>query len=79
MPPTNHTSASSSGTVTATAKTSECSIATSKIGKYSFCEPIRSGDASGVGRHSRPTFWRMKLMPIAVISGASFGALRSGR
>src|SRR3954453_7889 len=40
---------------------------------------MRSGAASGVGRHSRPTFWRMKLMPIAVISGASLGAVRSGR
>ena len=29
--------------------------------------------------HSRPTFCRMKEKPTAVISGASFGALRSGR
>ncbi len=30
-------------------------------------------------RHSRPTFWRMNENPTAVISGASFGALRNGR
>ena len=30
-------------------------------------------------RQSRPTFWRMNEKPTAVISGASFGALRSGR
>ena len=29
--------------------------------------------------HSRPTFWRMNDKPTAVISGASFGAVRSGR
>ena len=29
--------------------------------------------------HSSPTFCRMKEKPTAVISGASFGALRSGR
>ncbi len=69
----------SSGTVTTTAKTSECSIPTPKMVKYTSWEPIRSGTLSGVGRHSRPTFWRMKLIPMAVISGASFGALRSGR
>ena len=28
--------------------------------------------------HSTPTFCRMKEKPIAVISGASLGALRSG-
>jgi hypothetical protein len=39
---------------------------------------MRSGTLSGVGRQSSPTFCRMKLMPIAVISGASRGALRSG-
>jgi hypothetical protein len=28
---------------------------------------------------SSPMFWRMKLMPIAEMSGASLGALRRGR
>ena len=28
---------------------------------------------------SRAMFWRTKLMPIAEMSGASFGALRNGR
>ena len=27
---------------------------------------------------SRATFWRMKLMPMAEMSGASFGAFRNG-
>ena len=76
--PTNQSSAISSGIVTPKAKTSERTTSTSRNVNSVFCEPIRSGAASGVGRQSRPTFWRMKLMPIAVISGASFGALRSG-
>ena len=42
--------------------------------------PIRSGTLCGEPpRQSRPTFCKMKEKPTAVISGASLGALRSGR
>ena len=46
--------------------------------KSVFWEPIRSGTDVGSGCHSAPTFWRMNDIPIAVINGASFGALRNG-
>ena len=55
-------------------------IDTPAIEKTSCWERIRSGMPScEPPRHSRPTFWRMKEKPTAVISGASFGALRNGR
>ena len=44
-----------------------------------FWEPIRSDAEVEPPFQSSPTFWRMKDMPTAVISGASFGAPRSGR
>ena len=40
---------------------------------------MRSGtEIADEPSHSTPTFCRMKEKPIAVISGASLGALRSG-
>ena len=44
------------------------------------CTLIRSGTLCGEPpRQSSPTFCRMNEKPTAVISGASLGALRSGR
>ena len=55
-------------------------ISTPPMTKISFCDRIRSGMPScEPPSHSRPTFWRMNENPTAVISGASLGALRSGR
>ena len=45
-----------------------------------FWDPIRSGTRRGQPPYqSETTFCRMNDIPIAVISGASFGALRNGR
>ena len=55
-------------------------ISTPPIVNSSCCDRIRSGMPScEPPRHSRPMFCRMKEKPTAVISGASLGALRSGR
>ena len=44
------------------------------------CAPIRSGTLCGEPPcQSRPMFCNMNENPTAVISGASLGALRSGR
>ena len=76
----NAVMAISSGMVTPTASTSPLVISTPPIVNSSFCESIRSGMPScEPPSHSRPTFWRMNEKPTAVISGASLGALRSGR
>ena len=73
-------SRSTSGTVTATASTSPRSIVTPRIVKTCCWASIRSGTLDcEPPLHSRPTFCRMNDMPTAVISGASFGAERSGR
>ena len=64
--------------MTTTAKTSARTISMLEIEKTPRFFSIRSGGLSGWPRHSRPTFWRMNDMPMAVMSGASFGALRSG-
>ena len=55
------------------------SIVTPKIVTTVCCALMRSGmPTCEPPFHSRPTFCRMKEKPTAVISGASFGALRSG-
>ena len=70
---------SSSGIVTPTDSTSAFSIVTPKIVKSVCCAFTRSGTPCWLPPfHSRPTFCRMNDMPTAVISGASFGALRNG-
>ena len=77
---TNAPSRSRSGTVAATASTSPCVIVTPAISKRCFCDSMRSGAARCCGPSQRmPTFWRMNENPTAVMSGASFGALRNGR
>ena len=51
-----------------------------KIVKTFCCAWIRSGTLDGEPpSQSSPTFCRMNENPTAVISGASFGALRNGR
>ncbi len=48
--------------------------------KISLLGRMSSRIETGAGPfQTRPTFWRMNETPIAVISGASRGALRSGR
>ena len=69
-----------SGIVTPTARMSPRLTMTSPNSKTAFCESMRSSTLCGEPpSQSRPTFWRMKEKPTAVMRGASFGALRSGR
>ena len=78
----NGVSRKTSGTVTATASTSPRWIGDAADGEERRCDWwIRSGDRLPASEpsHRRPTFCRMNEKPTAVISGASFGALRSGR
>jgi hypothetical protein len=73
-------SSSTRGMVAAIASTSPRAIEMPPMLNSSFWASIRSGIPSGEPPIQRmPTFWRMKLKPIAVISGASLGALRNGR
>ena len=70
---------SSSGIVTKIDSRSPFVMLTPKMSNSSCCELMRSVMPScEPPRQSRPTFWRMNEKPTAVISGASFGALRSG-
>ena len=76
----NTTSATTSGAVARTASASPLVTSIPPIENSVSCEPIRSGTLfCEPPIHSRPTFWRMNEKPTAVISGASFGASRSGR
>ena len=69
----------SSGMVTPTESTSAFSIVTPKIVNSVCCALTRSGTPCWLPPfHSSPTFCRMNENPTAVISGASFGALRNG-
>ena len=78
--PMNVVIAISSGIVRKIARRSPLVTSMPPITNSSFCERIRSVMPScEPPSHSRPTFWRMKEKPTAVISGASLGALRNGR
>ena len=69
-----------SGIVTPSASRSPLVMPISPSEMTSCCELMTSSMPSGEPpSQSRPTFWRMKEKPTAVISGASLGALRSGR
>ena len=69
----------SSGNVTPIESTSAFSIVTPKIVTIVCCALMRSGmPTCEPPFHNSPTFCRMNEKPTAVISGASFGALRSG-
>ncbi len=73
-------SSSTSGIVVATESTSPWLTSTPPIVKRFFCGSTSSGTPSCEPPIQRmPTFWRMNDMPTAVISGASFGAVRNGR
>ena len=72
--------ASTSGIVTAIASMSPWVMLTPASETSSSCESMRSTmPCCEPPRHSSPTFCRMNEKPTAVISGASLGALRSGR
>ncbi len=76
----NAVSRKTSGTVTTTASTSAREMVTPAMSISDFWASIRSGmPFCEPPSHRMPTFWRMNDMPTAVISGASFGALRNGR
>ena len=69
-----------SGIVTAMASRSARWMRTPRMVATSCCARSRSGTPLGEPpSQSSPTFCRMKEKPTAVMSGASFGALRSGR
>ena len=75
----NVVSRKTSGIVTAAASTSPLLITTPPTVMRSLDWLIRSGTEDWEEPSQRmPTFCRMKDIPIAVISGASLGALRSG-
>ena len=66
--------------MTPTASTSALRITIPNTVTITWFSLMRSGTPSGDGpSQSNPTFCRMKENPTAVMSGASFGALRSGR
>ena len=76
----NWVSSSTSGIVTPIAITSALVTSTPATSNSTCWERIRSGTLNcEAPNHRTPTFWRMKEKPTAVISGASLGALRSGR
>ena len=78
--PTKLVSRNTSGMVTTTARMLPRVICTPKMSMTSFWLSIRSGVATWEAPiHSTPTFCRMKDIPTAVISAASFGAFLSGR
>ena len=79
---TNQVRTNSSGIVTRPTKTCDTVIVTLLIPKNDSRFVV--GKMFSIVRwldpaKMRPTFWRTKLIPIAVISGASLGAWRSGR
>ena len=75
----NVVSRKTSGAVTPTASTSPLWISTPPMSTSTLDWLMRSGTEIGdEPSHRTPTFCRMKEKPIAVISGASLGALRSG-
>ncbi|MEJ7715864.1 MAG: hypothetical protein WKF40_09265 [Thermoleophilaceae bacterium] len=79
---TKAVSSSTSGTVTADGQhVGARSIDTpAMLDEHASARRIRSGMPFWEPpSHRTPTFWRMNDTPTAVISGASFGALRSGR
>ena len=76
----NVVSRMTSGIVTPRASTSWRCTATPPTVKTFLLPVIRSGTPEGLPpSHSCPTSCRMNENPTAVMSGASFGALRNGR
>ena len=77
---TNVVSSITSGIVATTASTSPREMESPSGENSSCCAWMRSGTPRWEAPIQRmPTFCRMNDMPTAVISGASFGAPRSGR
>ncbi len=79
---TNQRSAISSGIVTIATKTCSTLMVTVSIPTYDSTLTLgrmASTPSLAGPKMSSAMFWRTKLMPIAEMSGASFGALRRGR
>ena len=76
---TSHISIASTGSVATPTISWYQSYSTPCQSKTGSCERMSGSDTGAGPSRFKPTFWRMNDIPIAVISGASRGACRSGR